>query len=65
MSKNWRSVSGLQCFTMKSKYIVPAKKKRIKARVNGGIFSSENLNMGDAAPQMIFAITSAQKGFIL
>lgn len=65
MSANCRKVSGDQCFTINKRYIVPAKKKRIKARVKGGMFSSENLKIGDAAPQIMFAMTSAQKGFIL
>lgn len=65
MRANCLAVRGFQCFTINNMYKVPAKKKRIKARVKGGMFSSENLKTGDAAPQMIFAITSAQKGFIV
>ena len=43
---------------------MPAKKKRINARVNGGILVRANLKIGAAPPQMIFAIISATTGFI-
>lgn len=41
-----------------------AKKKRINAKVNGGILVRASLNMGDAAPQMMLAIIKARIGFI-
>jgi hypothetical protein len=39
-----------------------AKKKRIKARVKGGTFVKATLKIGDPAPQIILAITSATTG---
>jgi len=41
-----------------------AKKNRINANVNSGIFSKENLKIGDAAPQITLAIIKARIGFI-
>lgn len=40
-----------------------AKKKRMNARVKGGIFVSEYLNIGAAAPQIILAMISEIMGF--
>jgi len=47
----------------KGKSIKVAIPKRKNARVNGGMFCRENLNIGEAAPQMIFAIINARIAF--
>lgn len=49
----------------KGNKIKPAKKNRIKARVNGGIFCKANLNIGAAAPQIRLVIIRARTGFIV
>ena len=49
---------------MKGRKIREAKKKRMKARVKGGIFVRAYLKIGDAAPQIVFAIMRAIIGFI-
>jgi len=41
-----------------------APKNLMKAKVNGGIFSSANLKTGEAAPQIKLAIIRASIGFI-
>jgi hypothetical protein len=41
-----------------------AKKKRMKARVNGGIFSNANLKIGAAPPQIMFVMIKATTGFM-
>jgi hypothetical protein len=46
------------------KKINPAKKKRLKAKVNGGIFSKANLNTGEAAPQIMLVMIKARTGDI-
>ena len=52
-------------FFIKGKSITLAKKNLIKARVKGGIFSREYLKIGEAAPQMILAITKAVTPLII
>ena len=44
--------------------IQPAKKKRIKPKVKGGILVRASLNIGAAAPQIIFVIIRAITGFM-
>ena len=44
--------------------ISPAKKKRMKAKVKGGILVRENLKIGLAIPQMMLAMMRAKIGFI-
>lgn len=44
--------------------MIPAKKNRMNARVNGGIFTNANLKIGEAAPQIILAIIKATTGFM-
>src|SRR3989339_116949 len=46
------------------KNISPAKKKRIKAKVKGGILVRANLKIGEATPQTIFAIINVRIGFM-
>lgn len=41
-----------------------APRNLIKANVNGGIFSSESLKIGEAIPQMIFALIRATMAFL-
>ena len=41
--------------------IEPAKKKRIKPKVKGGILVSASLNIGEAAPKIIFTIIMGRR----
>src|SRR3989338_3943055 len=57
-------VSCFKYFNVNGRNKKDAKKNLIKASVNGGIFSSENLKIGEAAPQIMFAMMRATIGFI-
>ena len=62
--KNCFKDSLCQFFIAIGKNIRPAKKKRIKAKVKGGMLVRANLKIGDAIPQMMLAIIRARTGFI-
>jgi hypothetical protein len=53
-----------QYLIAKGTKINPAKKKRIKANVNGGISVRANLKIGEAIPQIMLVMIRARIGFI-
>ncbi len=58
------SVIGFQYLITKGSMIIAEKKKRINARVKGGMLVRANLKIGDAIPQIIFVMIIAKIGFI-
>jgi hypothetical protein len=53
-----------QCFIPHGKNKTAAPKKRINAKVNGGMLIRAYLNIGEAAPQITLVIIKAKTGFI-
>ena len=64
ISSHCLAVSFCHLFKAKGKNINPAKKKRINAKVKGGILVKANLKIGLAIPQMMLAMIKARMGFI-
>ena len=64
ISSHCLPLSFCHLFKAIGKNINPAKKKRIKAKVKGGILVRANLKIGEAIPQTTLAIINARTGFI-